>query len=162
MNAVAVVEMTPKINKAFQNASLFVLNAPGNVGFFFFSFSEFTRDSLSLIECSSRYLLSNTGHPSCVDLRETNENLYENWRCIECKICEICQETGDDVCGFSKVFDPNLSSDENLIRLEYCSAILVTKVYYTASWYSGECPITNDCTLRLAYVLSQSSPCGTP
>jgi hypothetical protein len=20
------------------------------------------------------------------------------WRCIECKICEICQEKGDDVC----------------------------------------------------------------
>ena len=38
------------------------------------------------------------GHPSCMELGEVSEVVRSYpWKCIECKICEICQEKGDDV-----------------------------------------------------------------
>jgi hypothetical protein len=41
-----------------------------------------------------------SGHPSCMELGEVSDVVRSYpWRCIECKICEICKEKGDDVCS---------------------------------------------------------------
>ncbi|KAF8558205.1 hypothetical protein OG21DRAFT_1595586 [Imleria badia] len=38
-----------------------------------------------------------SGHPSCMELAKVAEVVRSYpWKCIECKICEICQEKGDD------------------------------------------------------------------
>ncbi|KAI5119834.1 hypothetical protein M0805_008400 [Coniferiporia weirii] len=38
-----------------------------------------------------------SGHPSCMELGDIGETLRGYpWKCIECKICEICKEKGDD------------------------------------------------------------------
>ncbi|KAG8213081.1 hypothetical protein J3R82DRAFT_11475 [Butyriboletus roseoflavus] len=38
-----------------------------------------------------------SGHPSCMELGKVAEVVRSYpWKCIECKICEICQEKGDD------------------------------------------------------------------
>ncbi|KAG6332467.1 hypothetical protein ID866_6623 [Astraeus odoratus] len=37
-----------------------------------------------------------SGHPSCMQLGGVANVRSYPWRCIECKICEICQEKGDD------------------------------------------------------------------
>ncbi|KAG9315248.1 acyl-CoA N-acyltransferase [Chiua virens] len=38
-----------------------------------------------------------SGHPSCMELGKVSDVVRSYpWRCIECKICEICQEKGDD------------------------------------------------------------------
>ncbi|KLO12769.1 hypothetical protein SCHPADRAFT_803855, partial [Schizopora paradoxa] len=40
-----------------------------------------------------------SGHPSCMEIGEVAcETLlgYE-WKCMECKTCEVCDEKGDDV-----------------------------------------------------------------
>lgn len=49
------------------------------------------------------------------------------WRCIECKICEICQEKGDDVSppGCIPMLSISLTHNE---RTAYYSAISVIEV----------------------------------
>ncbi|KAH8117798.1 hypothetical protein DFH11DRAFT_859771 [Phellopilus nigrolimitatus] len=51
-----------------------------------------------------------SGHPSCMELGDIGAILRNyQWKCIECKICEICQEKGDDVsltASFSKRHEP--------------------------------------------------------
>lgn len=38
-----------------------------------------------------------SGHPSCMELARVADVMRSYpWRCIECKICELCQEKGDD------------------------------------------------------------------
>ena len=50
---------------------------------------------ISCFECGS------SGHPSCLRWRrnpsKVREALSYDWRCIECKKCEICRDKGDDV-----------------------------------------------------------------
>lgn len=49
-----------------------------------------------------------------MELTEVTEDLYNNpWRCIECKICEICRELGDDVRRF--IFHSHLVVDKSLL-----------------------------------------------
>ncbi|KAA1467313.1 hypothetical protein DENSPDRAFT_792496, partial [Dentipellis sp. KUC8613] len=38
-----------------------------------------------------------SGHPSCMQLKDVAETISQYpWTCVECKICEICHEKGDD------------------------------------------------------------------
>lgn len=43
-------------------------------------------------------IINGIGHPTCMDLGAIGDILrsYE-WKCIECKTCELCSEKGDDV-----------------------------------------------------------------
>ncbi|KAF5341910.1 hypothetical protein D9611_001573 [Ephemerocybe angulata] len=46
---------------------------------------------LTCLECGR------SGHPSCMELDNIGDIIRSYpWRCIECKICELCQEKGDD------------------------------------------------------------------
>lgn len=42
------------------------------------------------------------GHPTCMDLGTIGDVLRSyDWKCVECKTCEVCSEKGDDVRDFS-------------------------------------------------------------
>jgi hypothetical protein len=55
---------------------------------------------INSIWCEGDLGIHHLGHPSCMELGEVSDVVRSYpWRCIECKICEICQEKGDDVCS---------------------------------------------------------------
>ncbi|KAI6094569.1 hypothetical protein EDD16DRAFT_1784082 [Pisolithus croceorrhizus] len=48
----------------------------------------------SMVSCDE---CGRSGHPSCMELARVADMMRSYpWRCIECKICEVCQEKGDD------------------------------------------------------------------
>lgn len=51
-----------------------------------------------LISC---YECGSSGHPSCLKWGRKSTKVHKalsyNWRCIECKKCEVCDDKGDDV-----------------------------------------------------------------
>ena len=48
--------------------------------------------------CFLQRLNFGPGHPSCMELTSIGDIIRSYpWRCIECKICEVCNEKGDDV-----------------------------------------------------------------
>ena len=45
---------------------------------------------------------SSLGHPSCMQLSKIGDMILSyQWKCLECKNCELCGEKGDDVSGFA-------------------------------------------------------------
>jgi hypothetical protein len=44
------------------------------------------------------------------------------WKCVECKICEICQEKGDDVSfsGFSSRISVQSFGQERILFCDFC------------------------------------------
>lgn len=93
------------------------------------------------------------GHPSCMELGEVSDVVRSYaWRCIECKICEICQEKGDDVRFMIHLTSPVLNTPH---RNVFYFANSATEVCCFSSL--SHCCTYMLCSIRVAYGLSATS-----